>query len=254
MARPNITINNIDYPTVPKIIVPKTGGGTAEYYDRSGALDFIGAEIENLGEIYSAEYTLAETSFATWSPSTTAATIISSKNLTTKPVLDMVNYEYALRWKFTFSPVYDGTETNTARVVKCVMNFYQLIQKRANSLANIGAKNYAGNACATLTSAAILEYWNNNSSHTYTWSASYGIYAAATAATFSNGTSNTPTLTIKTPSVSARCSTTYLSTSNAGKLDQSESVITLVGEFFRYKPTGILWNEYNELCDLYNTI
>lgn len=251
----NITINNIDYNNVPWFDANKQGGGTARFYDRSGELDFLGAEIEKIGEVYNKTTALKDTAFHGWSPSTTATTIIASENLTNKPSLDMVNYEYALRWKFIFLPVYNSSAVNKARTVKCVMNIWQLMQKRANSLANIAARNHAGNACATLTSAAILEYWNaaTTPAHTYTWSASYGVYAAATAATFSNSTSNTPTLTIKTPSVSARCSATYQSTANMGCLDEDESTVQVIGEFYKYKPRGILLSEYDELCELYNS-
>lgn len=254
MARPNISLWGATYPDVPALDVPTDNNTTARFYDRSGPLDFIGAEIEHIQDIYDQTVTLADTDFATWTPSTTAATIRATENLTYKPVLAMNTYEYALRWKFFFNPVYDGNETNKARTVKTVMNLWQLISKRANSLANIGARNHAGNVCATLTSAAILDYYNSSSSHTYTWSASYGVYCAATAATFSSSTSATPTLTIKTPAVSARCSTTYLSTANAACIDQENSTIRIIGEFYRYKPRGILLSEYDELCELYNQI
>lgn len=249
----DITINNASYQGVPYIDTALLGGGTARYHERSGALDFIGAEIEKLSEVYNQTTTLRNTAFHGWEPSTTATTIIASSNLTNKPSLDLVNYEYALRWKFIFLPVYSASAVNKARTVKTVMNIWQLISKRANSLANIAAKNHAGNVCATLTSAAILEYWNAAATpaHTYTWSASYGVYAAATAATFSNSTTNTPTLTIKTPSVSARCSATYQSTANMGCLDEDESTVQVIGEFYRYKPRGIMLNEYDELCEIY---
>ena len=224
----------------------------ATLYDRSGELDWVGAGVEHLGQVYSHEWTYAETSYNTWTPSTTAKTIISSSSLSNKPVIDLATYEYALRWKFETEPVYDGSEVTTALVVRCVMQIWQLIFKRANSFANIAAKNHAGNACTTLTTAALLDYWNNNSAHTYTWSASYGIYMGATAATFSNSSTNTPTLTIKTPSVSARCSTTYFSTTNAEHVDKSNSKIKVTGDLYRYKPRGILMNQYDEICDLYD--
>lgn len=252
MARPDITLWGATYPTVPAVDLPTSNNATTRFYDRNGPLDFLGAEIEFMQEVYDTTTKLEDTDFATWTPSTTATTIKTTENLTYKPVLNLAQYEYALRWKFLFDPVYNGSQTNKARTVKTVMNLWQLISKRANSLANIGTKNHAGNVCATLTSAAILDYYNSSSTHTYTWSASYGVYCAATAATFSNSTSNTPTLTIKTPAVSARCSTTYLSTANAACIDQTDSTFRIIGELYRYKPMGILLREYDELCDLYN--
>lgn len=248
----NITLWGASYTDVPSVLLPKTGGGTEEFFWGDANLSWLGKNVEVVnGSLYSKDYTLNNTDFKTWEPSTTAATIIASETLSPTVTLDLVNYEYALRWKFEFLPTYDGTQTNKARVVKCVADQWQVIQKRANSLANISAENPVGNSCVTLTSAAILEYYNSSSSHTYTWSASYGVYPALVAATFSNSTSDTPKLTIKAPSVSARCSTTYLSTANAGKIVQASSSVKIRGYLYRYKRGGIMYNEYLNLCNLY---
>lgn len=215
----------------------------------NGGFSWLGKNAELVSRVYSKDYTLNETDFATWTPSTTGATIIASENLAAVGV-DLATYEYGIRWLYDFEPVYSGA-TNKARTVRCVADMWQLIFKRANSLVNIETENAAGNACVTLTSGAVLEYYNSSSSHTYTWAASYGCYPAVTAATFSSSTSNTPNLTIKTPSVTAKCSTTYLSTSNAGKIVQTESTIKIRGYLYRYKKGGVLYNEYMNLCNLY---
>lgn len=247
----NVTIQGASYEDVPYIVLPKTGGGTEEFFWGGADLHWLGDNVEFLGEKYSEEYTLDDTDFNGWTPSTTAKAIIASKNVSPVVALDLATYEYAIRWKFDCDLVYGSSATTKARTERVVMDIWQTCSKRANSLANISAENPAGNACVTLTSAAILDYYNASSSHTYTWSASYGIYAAATAATFSSSTSNSPNLTIKTPSVSARCSTSYFSTANAALVDQANSTIKLKGYLYRYRKGGILYNEYQNLCNLY---
>ena len=249
----NVTLLNADYQDVPYILLPKTGGGQAEFYAEDAELGWLGKKVESLGEIYSISYLLKNTSFNGWTPSTTAKTIVSSKNVSPTVALDMANYEYAIRWKFDCDYVYDGSETDVARTLRTIADAWQLIQRRANSLANVQADNPAGNACATLATNPLMEYWSDKGSHTYTWAASYGIYPGMTAAAFSNSTSLTPTLTIKTPTVSARCSNTYFSTANAGHVDQDETTIKIKGYLYRYKPQGILCNLYRLIDALYAT-
>ena len=110
---------------------------------------------------------------------------------------------------------------------------YQHIRKYPNSLANIRAGNWNGNNCTTYFTVPFMRYWNTSGSLTYTHSISYGIYPAVTAATFSSSTSNTPTMTIKTPSISARCNSTYFATARAAEVDQANTFIHRVGKLYR---------------------
>ena len=97
-----------------------------------------------------------------------------------------------------------------------------------------------------------MEYWNDKGSHTYTYGASYGLYPAAAAATFSNATADNPTVTPKTPAWSTRCSTTYFSTSNAGYVDQDKSKFRMKGELYRFKIGSPERMIENELVSLFN--
>lgn len=224
--------------------------GTCPTFD---ALSWLGQEAE-LVQTYAKESTLlSSTSYNGWTPSTTAKTIKSGASLTAVAI-DLEQYDYILRWQFFCEPVYNGSETNTARMVKTAQEMYQAIIRRPNSLANIATLTEAGNACQTINTPSLMEYWNNNSSHTYTWSASYGIYAAATAATFASSTALQTNLTPKRPSISARCSTTYFSTGNAGKVTQASTYLYTQGWLYRIKKSKSLgYNQYTvNVCSLFN--
>ena len=215
--------------------------------------NWMGSQAEFVSEVYSVhEFTLKSTSFNGWTPSTTAKTIKSALSPTTF-VADMANYEYMLKWYCECDLVYSTGYTDVARTIRVASVICQVICKRPNSLANIAASNFAGNACVTYRTSPLMEYWNNNGSHTYTYGASYGVYPAATAATFSNSTADNPTVTVKTPAWSARCSTTYFSTSNAGYIDQVNSKIRMKGELYRMKIGSPERNMLNDLIALYNT-
>ena len=98
-----------------------------------------------------------------------------------------------------------------------------------------------------------MRYYNTSGSATYTHSISYGIYATPTAATFSNSTSNTPTVTVKTPAVYARCNASYFATARAHELDQSASKFRLVGKVYRVEKEDAAEAMYREFYERYNT-
>ena len=216
------------------------------------ALSWLGEGAE-LIQTYAKETTaLSSTSYNGWTPSTTAKTIKSGASLTAIAI-DLEQYDYLIRWQFFCEPVYGTGATDDRRVLKVAQEMYQAIIRRPNSLANIGTLTDAGNACQTVNTPSLMEYWNNNGAHTYTWSASYGIYAAATAATFSSSTSLTPNLTVKRPSISARCSTTYFSTANAAQVTQASTYLYTKGWLYRIrKDKSLGYNQYHNVCAIFN--
>lgn len=248
----DIEIAGASFLDVPAVDFPKSGGGLARFYDRSGELDWMGIEAELVNQVYSAEYDLTETTFPSWTPSTTAKAVVASKTAGTF-VADMVNYEYLLKWEFRADIVYnDGTTLKVAPETECAV-LYQAIYRRPSSIANIESENFNNNACITYFTAPLLIYYNSSGAKTFTWSASYGFYPGATAATFSSATANAPTVTIKTPTLNARCSTTYFSTSMAGNVDQANSKLSIVGTLYRVKKGSAIRAMYGSLVDLFNS-
>ena len=213
--------------------------------------DWKGYKAEFVETVYEEEYTLEDTLFNGWTPSSTAKVIVATSNVKTF-VADMANYEYLLVWKIKAVPAYTEGTTLTAAVQKEVTVLNQAIFKRVNSVANINAGNFAGNACVTLYTTPLNMYYNTSGVLTYTFSVSYGLYATATAATFSNSTSNTPTVTIKTPALTARCSNTYFSTTMANAIDQANSKMYMVGELYRFPVGSTMRSMYGEMVDYFN--
>lgn len=250
----NITLLGANYADVPAVLLPKTGGGMARFVDAEdfSSYDWHGEGAELVSEVYAPhEFALEDTSFNGWTPSTTAKAIKATVTAGTFTA-DFSKYEYMLKWLCEADLVYeDGTATK-ARTERVAMVIVQILLRRPNSLANIEADNFAGNACVTARSSALMEYYNASSSHTYTWSASYGLYPSATAATFSSSTSLTPTVTVKTPAWNARCSTTYFSTTVANAVDQSESKFRMKCDLYRFEIGSPERAITNELVDLFN--
>lgn len=250
----NITLMGANYPDVPAVLLPKTGGGSALFWDRDIPYDFLGIEPEKVKDLYDEQYVLTDdTSYSTWTPSTTAAAIVAAQTLTPTYAADMATYEYYLRWIFDADIKYASGTTMKYATVREVEELWQVLAKRPSSYANIEADNFNGNNCSTYATVGLTRYYDKNGNATYTWSASYGFYIGATAATFSNSTSNTPNVTIKTPAINARCSTTYFSTARAANVDQANSKLALKGELWRVrKDSTPSRNMYGLLVDRYN--
>lgn len=213
--------------------------------------NWVGSKPELVEKVYDEEVALEDTGFATWTASTTATSMRATENVDTF-VADMVNYEYLLRWQYRLEVVYNAGATKKAiPKVECT-EVWQTIFKRPSNLANLNSGTFNGNVCATVYTAPLYNYYNTSGTETMTYSNSYGVYPSVTAATFSSSTSNTPTVTIKTPVINARCNSTYFATGRYGDIDQTNTKYHLVCELYRIPIGGTLRSFYNNLVDTYS--
>ena len=274
----NVTLLGADYPDVPSVILPKTGGGNAIFTDVSGTTasatdvknpkkfylpdgsfetgsyvwDFKGDDATLLQTIYQTTATaLSATSYATWTPSTTAKVIKAAATAGTFSA-DFSQYDYLIRWQFQFIAAYQEGATLKAAPIKEVIELWQALTRRPNSLSNIAAANFNSNACITFQTVPLIDYYNTSGTRAYAFTGSYGFYPSATTATFSSSTSNSPTVTVKTPAINSRCSTTYFSTTSAANIDQTNSIFKLRGDIFRTKTGAAERRLYEGLINLYN--
>ena len=201
--------------------------------------------------LYSGTFKLSETTFPDWTPSTTASVILATSNVGTFTA-NMKTYDYLIHWRATCDAVFPDGTTLKAAPYREIGDIWQAIIRRPNTLITIEASDFAGNACITLSTTPLNVYYNSSGDRTFTYSISYGIYPAAVAATFSSSTSLTPTVTIKRPTFSARCSSSYFSTARAAQIDQDKTVLKIKGELWRTDSGAVERSLYNSLIDLYN--
>lgn len=249
----NVTLLGANYADVPAVSLPKTEGGQALFWDMDTQLSYMGVNTEYLQNVYEVTYKLEDTLFDTWTPSTTAKVIVTSMNVSPVFPVDMGDYEYMLVWRFRFDAHYTETVTKKVIPISQVQTLYQYICKRPGSAATIDSQTFNTNSCVTQFIAPLMLYYNSSGTRTYVYSASYGFYIGATAATFSNATSNTPNMTIKTPTISARCSTTYMTTARAKELDKTVDCMNLVGSVYRMNKDNFIEDAYREIVARYNT-
>lgn len=226
------------------------------FYDMSGDMAWLGADATLVHEITPVTVALKDTAFNTWSPSTTAATVVASQTLSTASqkyvatdLLKDGGYNYINIWNMKMPVVYTETPTKKALPVFSCGLLIQAIFRRYSSYDNLLTGNLNNNVTAQTTLASFLRYYGSTTNAiSYTLSASYGFYYGNTAPTISSTTAVSPTITLKTPTMSARCSTTYMSTTNAGLVDKTNTKLTYTCKVYRVKQEFYLQGFYKYLA------
>ena len=213
--------------------------------------DWKGSTVEKLNLTYSEETALEDTDYATWTPSTTATVIQETANITTTIAADMSNYEYFFHWRFRFDAVYtSGTTPNSTVDVEC-QEVWQHAFRRPSDLTNLDTGTSNAQTTISLTAAPLLVYYGSNGAKKMTYANSSGIYPTVQAVGFSSTSSLTPTITVKTPKIYAKCNGTYFATGMAAALDQEASKWKMDFECFRVPTNGVMKVLYNNLVDIY---
>lgn len=210
-------------------------GGVVPFYSMDEELAWMGPDAEFIKQIYAKDMTLADTNWTSWTPSSTASTMVASETIgTTYPSSEMTVYSYLIEWQYDFQIAYDGTQDSKARIDRVAGTQWQDLHRRPYGYQNIEDMVDSYNYCTTLLSGSYyVYYYNSSGTQTWTTGISYGVYPALVAATFSNTTSTNPTITFKTPTISARTSTSYFKVANAQKVTASSSTLRIRGNLYR---------------------
>lgn len=235
------------------VVTFKNGNGTDLFSVAVGTWNYLGANPVKVMDIAETETPLSATGFNTWTPSTTATTIVNSSDVGTL-ALDTLNYDYVLLWFFDVTVLYNGTETNTAKLLRSLQILRSEVIKRPSGLSKLIINEYNANSNAAYNNAGygLIAYYDTSSAQKISYT-NAGLFSHFAASTFSDTTSDTPTLTVKTPSIRAQCSSTFFSTANAGKVDKENTKIKLRGEIWRIDKRGVMAEIYKNIVDMYNT-
>lgn len=219
------------------------------YYDMSGENAWLGAGAEIIAtDFYSKVDTLNNTTYPSWTPSSTAQVIVSTQTLSDAKftATDLDEYAYYIEYWCGVDIVYTGSPTQKALPLLGRSAMISEIGRRPGSWTAIGSNTFATNTNMNFPAYSFLRYYGTTTGTvTYTWTASYGLYFGMPTHTISNTTADSPVITPKTPTLSARTSTTYMSTTNAGLIDQANTKFWILGKYiYRVKRDGILDGYY----------
>lgn len=203
--------------------------------------------------LYTATVYLKNTNFPTWTASTTATVIKDSVDDKVVQV-DLGNYEYILEWLWCVDDAQLAGATMKAMPDRSYGAFYQVVHRRPYGQANFASETSSYNYCTALyTSAAYNIYYNSSGNISWTTSM-YGVYCVNTAATLSSTSSLTPSLTTKSPNITARCHSSYFATDRKAEIDADNTIIKMKGNLYRVDlDTSPLKNMYMAAVHLYST-
>lgn len=144
---------------------------------------------------------------------TTSATALVASTSKTPLTLTLNNYDYVVLYKLITRPVYStSTPVKGRQEYLITTSSYEIVSFPSGTFRAANGTTYNTRNSAT-TGGAIANkyiYWSSATALALYTSGAYGAYQTIVAPTLSSAYSNTPTITIKTPSVNIRGHATYL--------------------------------------------
>ena len=145
---------------------------------------------------------------------TTLTTVKASAALTPTETLDLATYDYYVAIRMATIPTYNITTKAKGRQEYSLNSaFYEITRTPANTIhALIDTSKYYTSAANVVHSAGNLVrevYYSSGTAITYYTSAGYGYNQTVAAPTLSSGTATSPVLTVNSPTLITRGSTTY---------------------------------------------
>ena len=193
---------------------------------------------------------LKDTDFDTWTPSTTEKVILASADFGTFEA-DMANYDYIVKWTFETNLSYLAGATLAVMPKKQMTIAAQSLNRRPQNYSKFVEKTLTENYYnSPLIVIPAYIYYNSSGAIRYASQGSYGFNISQVIPEYSNNISDTPTVTLKRPTVRARCDMTYMSTARAAEIDKN-STITLKCEVYRVDKPAMVETVFNELMDMY---
>ena len=244
----NVTLLGASYPDVPSIILPQTGGGNAEFFaDKAG---WMGTNMELVYTSNLYEYALKDTDFPSWTPSNTATTIRTYQE-DSRIAIDLENYEYCVLWKCESEVVYEDGYTPVAAAKHNTSIVAQQVYRRPGTLASILTEKFDKNTTTTSV-GNIQTYYDANGDIASVYSNAYGIYISSQAAGFTNTSSTSPSLILRTQLVMARTGANTASAASMSHIDQEKTKIRQKGYLYRVGKDAFFRGLHEVTVDVFN--
>lgn len=207
---PDLVIAGATYPDVPSVRIPTVGGGYAEYSTGGGIVPIIMRPDAELVKTYTYDKYIHEDEGITIPAYTTTATVLkASADLSPTYTVDLANYSYYIVERMLTIPEYSITTVGKGRAeysfaatgyeigaieaadVHALIDPTKKLASRTTSIYNTG--NFTR-----------IIYYSSATAISAQNSAAYAIYQTVTAPAISGST-----VTLKSPALSIRGSTTY---------------------------------------------
>ena len=172
---------------------------------------------------------LENSPYATWTPTTGATTLVSSAQISSDDTYsaDYDNYDYIVYYRMHTHFEYGSGATQTALISDYYADMPYYVYGFAYSLSAMTSDTTSNFGSASITLKHGLFYKNASGQDSYATTA-YGVYALAPSSPSSASGIRPYTL-----GISARCSNTHFSTSNAGVVNQSTSYYEIIMDLWQ---------------------
>lgn len=207
-------------------------------------------DLVHIATLTSLSFKLSATDFNTWTPSATEKQILTAQTAGTFTATNVASHDYFVRVRGYVDVKYvSGTSTAKGMFQKdCFENWY-CITRRSSNNANLNSKTRDSNYAESITNTYWSKYYYSD--WVALFSSAYGIYPKNTAHTLSSTTAASPTVTVKTPGIYAKCNATYFSTGMAANVDKDASTIKFKFDIYRADVGYIRRTINNSLMDMY---
>ena len=226
----SVSLWGASYPDVPSILLPQTGGGSAEFYADKGSWE--GKNLEFVQDFTPIHWTLDDTSYSTWTPSTTAKNIKDYTAYTTF-VADVANYEYIVKYLIKVSYAYLAGSEDKCKMIVSYYSYASELYRYPSTDNYVYANAYNTISSTYVNQMGFSKYLNSSGAVRYDPSTGMGIYVGGTSLPPNNYSSTTPTVTVRSPVIYAKCSSSSFSEANAGKIDTSNTTIDVTMKLYR---------------------
>lgn len=267
-----IVLQGATYPDVPSVVLP-TENGTASFvditdttavagdvisgkyfYDANGERTLGTASsggLQYLNSLYTKEFALEDTDFATWTPSTTASAILATAEVGTFTATNCNLNDYFSRFLVEINIVYTNETVAKGRFLKTIADNWYCITKRPSNLTNMNSGTRNAVICEAVSNVWCLLYWSSATARTFAYSQSYGFYTG-NSAPVSSGNVDSPVITVKRPIINARCNSTYFATGQASLVDQEKSTIKFKHELYKALSPYNRQKSYLSMIDIWS--
>ncbi len=218
------------------------------------AYGWIGTDVEYVGKLYEWNGTLGDTTYSSWTPSTSTGTVLASaSNVASLTIPDRTKetYYFLGRWGINFA-YNSGTSMTYAPTKWTAAGLYEFYNYPSN-IAQYLSGEYPNYSSMSAFVQYILFYYNSSGTLNYS-SNSYGPAYSTTGITVGMSTSgNQTTLNFTRPALSAKCSTSYFTTDRAADIDTANSTIKYRIDVFKGPINGgAVTHRYRLITDIYN--
>lgn len=198
-----------------------------------------------------------DTSYDSWTPSTTATAIVAAKNSVYTYTGSVSDYDFCFVFKGFIEPVYVSGTPATYRTHR-VAQYYLVYINGApsnNTIAQVQADTAGNTLSWSTTSSGFIQYYYNSSGALAARSATQcgPCYMSSNPTVNTSLTSGNVSVTVNFPAFNAKCDSSRFSTTRAGQVDSASTNYSLTLEVFRVPHgNGLASHLISEMCAALN--